>query len=187
MNVDDSNKFYDKIRMYRKKKNMTIKELAEKAQITPSMLSQIERGLANPSINTMKVIAKVLDEPLFKFFVDDDNTANLVVKPQNRKRISLPNSKGIEYELLTPDLSGNIEFCQFTLNPKNTSADKPMSHSGEEVALILQGVAHLIFDNSVVELHAGDSVRIPAETNHKWYNPGDEPMVLVFAITPPTF
>lgn len=186
MSVDENN-FYSKIKKYRKKQNLTIKELAEKAQITPSMLSQIERGLANPSINTMKVIAKVLDEPLFKFFVDDDITANLLVTPQTRKRISLPNANGIDYELLTPDLSGNIEFCQFTLNPQNTSSDRPMSHTGEEVALILEGVAHLIFDNSVVEMRAGDSVRIPAETNHKWYNPGDEPMVLVFAITPPTF
>jgi transcriptional regulator with XRE-family HTH domain len=185
MSID--NTFYSKIKQYRKEQNLTIKELAEQVQITASMLSQIERGLANPSINTMKVIAQALNIPLFKFFLDDDRTNDLVVTPATRKRISLPHAKGIDYELLTPDLNGVIEFCQFTLDPQKTSSDKPMNHSGEEVALILEGVAHLCFDHSTVTLQAGDSIRIPPETNHKWFNPTEQPLVLVFAITPPTF
>lgn len=71
--MKDSNQdnFYSKIKEYRIAKNLTIKELAEKANITSSMLSQIERGLANPSINTLKLIAQALDTPLFKFFIED--------------------------------------------------------------------------------------------------------------------
>ena len=39
------------------------------ADITPSMLSQIERGSANPSIQTLKVLAKALDVPTFSFYL----------------------------------------------------------------------------------------------------------------------
>ncbi|EPZ54464.1 helix-turn-helix family protein [[Clostridium] sordellii ATCC 9714] len=46
---------------------MTIKEVANITGVTPSLLSQIERGLSNPSINTLKLISKALDVPLFYF------------------------------------------------------------------------------------------------------------------------
>ena len=179
--------FYSKIKEYRIAKNLTIKELAEKANITSSMLSQIERGLANPSINTLKLIAQALDTPLFKFFIEDSNITNQVVTREKRKRISLPDEDGIIYELLTPDLTGSIEFCQLTLEPGKTTSDTPMGHEGEEVALILSGTTELILENEKLTMKAGDSIRIPPRTNHKWYNPTDETMTLIFAVTPPTF
>ena len=43
-----------KIRKYRTEKGFSMKTLAEKVNITPSMLSQIEHDQANPSINTLK-------------------------------------------------------------------------------------------------------------------------------------
>ncbi|MDO7205614.1 helix-turn-helix transcriptional regulator [Paraclostridium bifermentans] len=57
----------EKIIEYRNQKQMTIKEVAQIAGVTPSMLSQIEEGLSNPSINTLKMIAKALEVPLFNF------------------------------------------------------------------------------------------------------------------------
>jgi len=179
--------FYSKIREIRMAKNLTIKELAEKANITSSMLSQIERGLANPSINTLKLIAQALDTPLFKFFVEDNGTTNQVVTPDKRKRISLSDEEGVIYELLTPDLTGSIEFCMLTLEPGKTTSDSPMGHEGEEVALVLSGTTELILENKTLTLNAGDSIRIPPRTNHKWFNPTNETMTLVFAVTPPTF
>ena len=181
------NTFFSKIKEYRKAQKLTIKELAEKANITSSMLSQIERGLANPSINTMKLIAKALDTPLFKFFLEENDITSQVVTPENRKRILIDNVHDINYELLTPDLAGDIEFCQLTLNPGMTTSDLPMSHEGEEVALILSGTTELILDDTKLTMNEGDSIRIPPRTNHKWYNPTDQPMTLIFAVTPPTF
>ncbi|MCY9198969.1 helix-turn-helix domain-containing protein, partial [Bacillus atrophaeus] len=75
-----------KIANYRKAKGFSSKELANLSEITPSMLSQIERGLANPSIQTLKILAKNLNIPTFMFFVEDTETSNLVVKPIKRKK-----------------------------------------------------------------------------------------------------
>lgn len=55
------------------------------ADITPSMLSQIERGSANPSIQTLKVLAKALDVPTFSFLLEDTNTDDLIVRSHKRK------------------------------------------------------------------------------------------------------
>ena len=80
MNVMDDINIGEKILDYRKAKNMNIKELAAKSGVTSSMLSQIERGLANPSINSLKNIAKALEIPIFNFFVSQVDTASLVVR-----------------------------------------------------------------------------------------------------------
>ena len=64
-NIDIGKKLKNK----EKKKGLTSKELAKMADITPSMLSQIERGSANPSIQTLKVLAKALDVPTFSFYL----------------------------------------------------------------------------------------------------------------------
>ena len=59
-----------KIRSYRQERNLSIQTLASQVGITPSMLSQIERELANPSINTLKLISQALGVPLFLFFTE---------------------------------------------------------------------------------------------------------------------
>ncbi|MEI2393383.1 helix-turn-helix transcriptional regulator, partial [Priestia megaterium] len=55
------------------------------------MLSQIERGLANPSIQTLKVLAKNLDIPTFMFFLEETNTSDLVVREDQRKKMIVDN------------------------------------------------------------------------------------------------
>ncbi|TKJ02654.1 helix-turn-helix transcriptional regulator, partial [Bacillus cereus] len=75
-----------KIEKQRKEKSLTSKELAKMANITPSMLSQIERGSANPSIQTLKVLAKALDVPTFSFLLEDTNTDDLIVRSHKRKK-----------------------------------------------------------------------------------------------------
>ena len=57
-----------RIRHYRQLQGITLKTLAEKVGVTSSMLSQIERDLANPSLNTLRAISAVLDVPLFRLF-----------------------------------------------------------------------------------------------------------------------
>ena len=69
---------------YRKRKGLTIKELAQLTGVTSSLLSQIEKGTANPSINTIKQISNALEIPLFNFFIDDSYTENLVVRKDKR-------------------------------------------------------------------------------------------------------
>ncbi len=58
----------EKIAEVRKKQNLSIRDLAKLADVTPSLLSQIERGLANPSVNSLKSIASSLNVPLFTIF-----------------------------------------------------------------------------------------------------------------------
>ncbi len=172
---------------YRKRKDLTIKELANLIGSTPSLLSQIEKGSANPSLNTIKQISKALDVPLFNFFINDDSTENLVVRKDSRKKIMFAEDDSFAYELLTPNSQGDIEFILMKVPPKKSSSKELFSHKGEEVAYVVKGCINLHIMNSLIELNCGDSVKIPAYSKHKWENIGDVECEVVFAVTPPSF
>lgn len=53
----------DKIRMMRAEKNLSLQELAQKAGISLSYLSEIERGTVYPALSTLKRIAEGLAVP----------------------------------------------------------------------------------------------------------------------------
>lgn len=171
----------------RKKKNLSIRDLAALTGVTASLLSQVERGLANPSINTIKIIAKTLDVPLFSFFMDFNDTKSIVVRSNGRKKVIFPENKNFTYELLSPDLSGAIELALMKLPPHSHSSEELMDHDGEEAAYIMDNQVELHLENQVIVLNAGDSVRIFPRMKHKWENPFENETNVIFAITPPRF
>lgn len=174
------------IKKIRTEKRLTIKDLAEKSGITSSMLSQLERNLALPSISTVRAIASALDTPLFKIFMEleSDVETGYVVKKENRLNIV---SGGVEYQLLTPTTNTTIEFMQLTLEPGESTGSKCLSHTGEEVALVLEGTITIQIDDKEFVLNKCDSVKIPPIEKHRWINNSTESATLVFAVTPPSF
>lgn len=174
------------IKNIRISKGFLLKEVASKCDISSSMLSQIEKGNANPSLNTIKAIAQALEVPLFKFFMNaEENKYEFhVVKKEERKTITTEN---VTYELLNPDVESNLEFMQMTLQNNAETSVRPMSHKGEEIAVLLEGKVELTIGKSSVTLYTGDSVHIPATAPHKWVNLHKGKSVILFSVTPPEF
>jgi len=176
-----------KIMEFRKDKNLTIKDLAIQTGLTSSLLSQIERSLANPSINSLKIIAKNLEVPLFLFFMQEPDLSTLLVRKDERKKIEFPDSSNITYELLSPNFEGQIEFANMILSSGAYSSKNQMEHDGEEVALVTRGNVNLHIGKEILTLSNGDSIKIPPKMMHKWVNPFIENADVIFARTPPTF
>ena len=175
-----------KIQEYRKRKDLTIKELAEKVEVTASLLSQIERGLADPSLNTLRMLSNALEIPMFNLFIEDVDKQDLIVRSESRKKVAVP-SDNAEYALLSPDLSGTLEMVLMTVPAKKQSARELLAHTGEEVAFILKGPLTLYLEDSIEVLKDGDSVKIPPGLKHRWENKGNTDAKIIFAITPPSF
>ena len=170
----------------RTNKKIKLRQLAEKINLSSSLVSQIEKGHINPSLNTLRAIATALDIPLFTFFLDEFTTNDLVVRAGTGKKITLP-EKEWEYTLLTPDLSGSIEMALMKLQPHSLSFHNLLAHNGEEVAYVLTGSLVLYLGDQQILLNTGDSVKIPPGIQHKWENQTEAEAMLIFAITPPTF
>ena len=154
----------------RSARNISLRQLAEMTGMTASMLSQIERNLVNPSINTLKLISMAL-----------------VVRRDARITLGRPETEDIVYELLTANVSGDIEFCMMHVPGKNDSHNVETMHHGEEVAYVVKGRITVYVNDVPYELEEGDSVLIPPESLHRWKNDGDEECDVLFAITPPSF
>ena len=175
------------IKNIRKSKKLLLKDVALKCGISSSMLSQIEKGNANPSLNTIKSIAQVLEVPLFKFFMDweQEKYEFHLLKKDDRKIIS---TEYVTYELLSPDVETNIECMQMTLIGKNAETSvKPMAHKGEEIAVLLNGKVKLTIGKFSIVLSSGDSIHIPSMAPHKWTNLHTEKSVVIFSVSPPEF
>lgn len=184
--TDESIKLGKKIATARINKNLSLRQLAKMINVTPSLLSQIERGVANPSLNTLRMIAIALDVSLFSLFIEQANADNLITRADNRKRIIFPHNTG-EYVLLSPNLNGAIEMIMMNIPPQSQSAPVPLPHQGEEVAYVMSGTVTLFLGDIIETLYQGDSVKIPPGLPHKWENRSDSAVTLIFAVTPPTF
>jgi transcriptional regulator with XRE-family HTH domain len=180
-----------KIREIRRAKDITIVELANKAQVSKSLISQIEREEVLPSLTTLSKIANSLGVPITEFFEMDQtnlNEDNIIVRKNTRKKIVIPNSPLI-YELLVPDFKRKIEFTLINLEPKNAIKDYELTsfaHEGEECLLVLEGKLTFYYGDKVFILNEGDSASFDCSITHKVENNTDKKVSFVTAITPPT-
>lgn len=174
-----------KLRKMRKTQNMSLAQLAEKIGKTSSYLSQVERGLAEPSITALREISQALDVPMFYFLVENEKH-NAVVRKEERKELSFPKSKS-KVELISPDLNHQMEMIQVSLEPGESTVDVPLSHQGEECTLVLEGKMEILIGEDKYELEPGDSIYYIASIPHRIVSVGEQELVFVSAITPPNF
>ena len=72
--------YYEKLKLIRKSKNLTMKEVAHKAGISQSSLSYIESGSNIPTIETLANILNVYGMTLSDFF--DSNSSDTIITPE---------------------------------------------------------------------------------------------------------
>jgi transcriptional regulator with XRE-family HTH domain len=186
-----------RIRSRRKQKGYKLIELAEMCEISSSFLSQIERDQANPSISTLHIIAEALGVPLAYFFTSGEQVGemdnsfdvkkNAFVVRENQRKILIYPGSGIRNELLSPDLNRAIQMMWVVIPPGAETGPEPLVHEGEECGLILQGEVEIWVGDDHFILGPGDSIYQDSSIPHHSRNVGDEDVIVVVAITPPSF
>ena len=174
-----------RIRRRRVQLGMTLSDLAEASGLTKSFVSQIERGRNSPSISTLRGIAAALEVPMFYFF-QAEQTTEPVVRLAQRRVVTFQNT-GLKYEFLTPDLQRSIEMLELRLKTGQHTGPRPLSHDGEECAVVTEGTVEIEVAGLTYNLETGDSIYIGALQPHRVFNPGRDTAVIISAITPPSF
>ncbi len=169
---------------------LSIEELAAKADISTGLLSQLERGIGNPSFNTMAKLAYALGVPIGTFF-NGVQPADPVVRKHARKKLahaSFANGTPAPvYELLTPDLQRKLEVIWVELPPGQSNEEAPFVHDTEECGVLLSGTLEVHLGDQVHTLNAGDSIAFNGLVPHWYRNPGKVPAVSIWIVTPPSF
>lgn len=176
----------ERIRFYRKSKNMSGRQLAQRAGVSRSLISQVEKDSANPSIETLRRIAIALEVPIALFFEETTPPNGILVHKKSRKILKVPESN-LVYQLLTPDLNRKIEFIWIEIEPGKQVEPVAFAHEGEECAVVIEGQLNLWISDTEYVMNAGDSISFDSTLPHSIANLGSKKVVLVTAITPPSF
>jgi len=171
-----------RLRTLRKERGMTLTQVASEVGLSPSAISQIERGRVEPSLRTLRALSDVLEVPVFSVFVQN-SSKNLVVRKDERLQFSLPDCAAT-YELLTPASRRRLEMVLTRLEPGTSTASEPLAHSGEECMHIMSGTAEVELGQQRFVLDEGDSIYIDEGVPHRVTNVGKGPLVGLWGMAP---
>ncbi len=175
-----------RIRSLRQARQLTLRDVAERAGVTESFLSQVERDVASPSIASVHRIARALDVSIAQLFTEDTESGR-VVRREARRRVAYPGLKAVD-EFLTANLAGRLQVILSTIEPGGGTGAEPYTHdSDEEVVVVLEGTLDLWVGDEHYVLQEGDAITFPSRLPHWNANHGDGPARVLFCLTPPSF
>ena len=175
-----------RIRALRLARGATLRQLAAQAGVTESFLSQVERGVASPSIASVQRIARALGQSIAELFAADE-TAGSVVRVKDRRRVVYQGLGAVD-EFLTRATDGRLQVIMSTIEPGGGTGDEAYTHdSDEEVVVVLEGTLDLWVGQEHYRLETGDALTHASRIPHRNTNPGPGVARVLFCITPPSF
>lgn len=175
-----------RLRSARSARDVTLRELARRAGVSPSLVSQLETGKSGASLATLYQLASCLGVPLnsllFEPLADGRRPASRarrargVVRQADRRRIEV--RPGVTWYRLTATPDEFVDFLYVVYEPGAASADaaEPLEHGGREYGFVLRGSLAITVGLRAFEIGAGDSVAFESTTPHRLANEGHEPV-----------
>lgn len=173
------------VRRLRDDARLSLASLAATAGLSPGLLSQIERGMGNPSFTTLIKLAHALDVPVGRFFVSEKKTGALV-RAGEHPRLLLA-EENLVYELLTPHMNGRFGMIRAQVAAGWSNETEPFMHEGEECVTITRGILRVTIAGDPYELREGDSLTYEAGLPHWYHNPSEQDAEIIGAMSPPSF
>ncbi|HLO36283.1 MAG TPA: XRE family transcriptional regulator [Candidatus Deferrimicrobium sp.] len=191
----------ERLREARRARSLSLRTLAERLGVSPSLISQIETGRANPSVSTLYAIAAELDVSLDELLFNDRRPAEPAAPtphgvapsgtmapapPVQRAgdRHSIRLASGVNWERLTTLSEPGVEFLHVTYEVGGASSppDAFQRHPGHEWGYVLSGrlQVRIGFDEFVLE--PGDAISINSSFPHRLATIGDEPVHAIWFV-----
>ena len=168
----------------RKKNKLTLDQLAAASGVSRSMLSQIERGQANPTLAvTFRIaqafgisIGELVDQPWASSTIEmvHGNDASNLFRADDECQI----------RTLSPlHMEKNIEFYELRIAPKAKLASAPHYEGTKELLTVASGSARILSGDKECLLQESDSAHYRADLEHIIENNGDETLVCYLVVT----
>jgi transcriptional regulator with XRE-family HTH domain len=194
----------ERLREARRARNLSLRTLAERLGVSPSLISQIETGRANPSVSTLYAIAAELDVSLDELLFNDRRPAEPAepaapartevqtggtmapAPPVQRAtaRHSIRLASGVNWERLTTLSEPGIEFLHVTYEVGGASSppDAFQRHPGHEWGYVLSGRLQVRIGFEEYVLEPGDAISINSSIPHRLATLGEEPVQAIWFV-----
>ena len=176
----------ERLRDIRRLRRATLKTIADRAGVSESFLSQVERGRASASIASLRRIANALGVSVADLFEPSGPPRPRVLRRDERPSLAF----GIlgRKLLLTPRPLQHLEVFVGELEPGGSTGAEPYAHGdSEELFVVVSGTVQLELDGDVHRLEHGDSIDYRSSTPHRVINVGEEHAEVMWIISPPSY
>ncbi|WP_232830449.1 helix-turn-helix domain-containing protein [Oceanicella sp. SM1341] len=178
-----------RLRDRRKLRQLSLQEVAGRAGVSAALLSQVERGISAPSLETMVALCAALDMPASWLF---DNSGPAGAAPEEAcivrrgaRRVLDLSARGMIKEMLTPDACRRVQMMRMLIRPGGSSGEAPYNHpEGAKCGTVLAGTLSLEIGGRLHLLHGGDSFAFEATEMIRFWNEGPEEADVIWVGSP---
>ncbi len=174
------------VRRERHRQGLSVESLSKRAGVSFGLISELERGKGNPSLQTLTRLATALDLPLSILLAESPRDA-MVVRAHERHVLASYRDDGAPEavrELLSPRAHSMLQVIRTSLPPGFSNEGAPFRHVGTEAVVVETGSLIVNHGDSVVTLGVGDSITYRCSVPHWWANGHDAPTVVQGSFTP---
>lgn len=172
----------------------SIRGLAQKAGVSASQVSDIEKGKVEPSITTLKRLAEAMGTTITYFFSEHRPANGRVVRAAERVVVnggkSVPSgiqSRGVRFSMASPEEAETIEAIYGHYEVGASLGEETYTHAGEEWGMVLRGRLKVVVGDEIHFLETGDSIWFPSTLPHRMENVASEATEYIWINTPKSF
>ncbi|WP_223692944.1 helix-turn-helix domain-containing protein [Leifsonia poae] len=174
----------ERLKALRAEKGMSLRQLSEQTGLSPGMLSNIENGVNEPSLGSLRTLAAVFEASIATLFTDPDAPMVAISSPGERM-ILQAGGAGYSYERLTPG-RGDLEVLSAEIPPGAASSPTTWGHPSTECAYVISGTLTVEIGDETHTLHTGQSVTFDSRQPHRYLNESKRVTRIIVSVTPPT-
>ncbi len=190
--MNGKNRLGSKLKAVRETRNITIEDLADRANLSVEGVKKIENGELIPGLTPLFRLARVLSVRIGTFLDDQDNIGPVVTKKGEKKSITRfsdkdnPASSDLDFYSLALNKSGrHMEPFIIDIYPSSEEGYKTSSHEGEEFLYVLEGEIQVIYGRDVYNLTEGESIYYDSIVMHHVHSKGTAPAKILAVVYAP--
>ncbi len=177
--------FGDRLKKIRTGQGLTLRELARRAGVSASYISQLERNESKPSYSTLKKLAEVTGVTVSLLTEDDFPEEWMVVRRRGRRRIVTGNSSwNVELAAFTGARSKRMQSCFITLEPGAQGPNPLFDHERDDLIFLMKGSLIIKSGSSEYTLSEGDVAYFNFNKPEWLANPGPGEASFLWVVSP---
>jgi XRE family transcriptional regulator, regulator of sulfur utilization len=170
--ADIARRVAENLRQHRKRRELSLDQLAHATGVSRAALSQIETRKTNPTIGVMWKIASGLGVP-FSELIGESHVALSVLRRGDAQLLRSTDRKFESRPLVPPAGANQIEMYELSLAARSRHASDAHGPGTKELVVVLSGALRMTVGDNTDDLNAGDSVVFDANLPHVYENPGN--------------
>jgi transcriptional regulator with XRE-family HTH domain len=169
--ADLARRVAENLREQRKRRDMSLDQLAQLTGVSRAALSQIETRKTNPTIGVLWKIASGLGIP-FSDLIGESRLSLSVLRREESQLLRSLDRKFESRPLMPPAGVSQIEMYELTMAARSRHGSEPHGPGTKELVVVLSGTLRMTVGDRTDELGPGDSVVFDANVPHVYENPG---------------